>query len=35
MKIGQLIEYNVRNNFLEKLCKKEDREACAKPVFLS
>ena len=26
MKFGQLIEYNMRNNFLEKLCRKRGGE---------
>ena len=31
MKFGQLIEYNTRNIFLEKLCKKCGRETSIRP----
>ena len=33
MKFGQLIEYNKRNIFLQKLCRKWDRETNSRPLF--
>ena len=32
MKFGQLIEYNKRNIFLQKLCGKRGRETCPRPL---
>ena len=34
MKFGQLIEYNKRNIFRQKLCGKWDRETCTRPLFI-
>ena len=34
MKFGQLIEYNKRNIFLQKLCKKWGRETSSRPLFV-
>ena len=34
MKFGQLIEYNVRNTFLQKSCRKFDRETSSRPYFV-
>ena len=34
MKFGQLIEYNKRNIFLQKLCGKWDRETSSRPLFI-
>ena len=34
MEFGQLIEYNKRNSFLEKLCGKWDRETSSRPLFI-
>ena len=34
MKFGQLIEYNKRNIFLQKLCGKWDRETSFRPIFI-
>ena len=34
MKFGQLIEYNKRNIFLQKLCRKWGREASSRPPFI-
>ena len=33
MKFGQLIEYNKRNIFLQKLCGKWGRETSSRPLF--
>ena len=33
MKIGQLIEYNKRNSFIQKLCGKRGRETSSRPLF--
>ena len=33
MKFGELIEYNKRNVFLQKSCKKWDRENSSRPPF--
>ena len=33
MKFGQLIKYNVRNVFLQKLCRKWDRNTSSKSIF--
>ena len=35
IKFGQLIEYNKRNIFLQKLCQKWGREASSRPLFKS
>ena len=35
MEIGQLIEYNKRNIFLQKLCKKWGRETSSRPLFIN
>ena len=32
MKFGQLIEYNVRNVFLQESCRKWDRETNSRPI---
>ena len=32
MKFGQLIEYNMRNNLLQKSCSKCDRETIPRPI---
>ena len=34
MKFGQLIEYNKRNIFLQKLCRKWGRETSSRPLFI-
>ena len=34
MKFGQLIEYNKRDTFLQKLCRKWDNETSCKPLFI-
>ena len=34
MKLGQLIEYNNRNNFLQKSCGKCARETSSRPLFI-
>ena len=34
MKFGQLIEYNKRNIFLQKLCGKWSRETSSRPLFI-
>ena len=34
MKFGQLIEYNKRNIFLQKLCRKWGKETSLRPLFL-
>ena len=34
MKFGHLTKYNVRNIFLEKSCKKCDRETSSRPLFV-
>ena len=34
MKLGQSIDYNKRNIFLQKLCRKWDRETSSRPLFL-
>ena len=34
MKFGQLIEYNKRNIFLQKLCRKWDKETSSRPLFI-
>ena len=34
MKSGQLIEYNNRNNFLQKLCRKQGRETSSRPLLV-
>ena len=34
MKLGQLIEYNNRNIFIQKLCKKRGRETSSRPLFI-
>ena len=34
MKFGQLIEYNKRNFFLQKLCGKRGRETSSRPLFI-
>ena len=34
IKLGQLKEYNVRNVFSQKLCRKWGKEASSKPLFL-
>ena len=34
MKFRQLIEYNKRNNFLQKLCKKWDKETSSRSLFI-
>ena len=34
IKFGQLIEYNKRNNFLQKLCRKWGRETNSRPLFI-
>ena len=34
MKLGQLIEYNKRNNFLQILCEKWGRETSSRPLFI-
>ena len=33
MKFGQLIEYNKRNIFLQKLCRKWGRETSSRPLY--
>ena len=35
MKFGQLIEYNKRNIFLQKLCRKWGRETSSRPLFVA
>ena len=34
MKFGQLIEYNKRNVFLKRSCRKYGREASSRPLFV-
>ena len=34
MKFGQLIEYNKRNIFLQKLCRKWGKETSFRPLFI-
>ena len=34
MKFGQLIEYNKRNIFLQKLCRKWGKETSSRPLFI-
>ena len=34
MKFGQLIEYNMRNNFLQNLCWKWGRETSSRPLYV-
>ena len=34
MKFGQLIEYNKRNTFLQKLFRKRDKETSFRPLFI-
>ena len=34
MKFGQLIEYNMRNIFPQKLCEKWGRETSSRPLFV-
>ena len=34
MKFGQLMEYNKRNIFLQKLCRKLDWETSPRPLFI-
>ena len=34
MKFGQLMEYNNRNIFLQKLCRKRGRETSSRPLFV-
>ena len=34
MKLGEPIEYNMRNVFLQKLCRKWGREASPRPFFI-
>ena len=34
MKFGQLMEYNKRNYFLQKLCRKWGKETSPKPLFI-
>ena len=34
MKFGQLIEYNKRNSFLQKLCRKWDKENSSRSLFI-
>ena len=34
IKFGQLIEYNKRNNFFQKLCGKRGRETSSRPIFI-
>ena len=34
MKLGQLIEYNKKNIFLQKLCRKWDKETSSWPLFI-
>ena len=34
MKCGQLIEYNKKNIFLQKLCRKWGKETSSRPVFI-
>ena len=34
MKFGQLIEYNKKNIFLQKLCRKWGRETSSRPLFI-
>ena len=34
MKFGQLIEYNKRNNFFQKLCRKSGKENSSRPLFI-
>ena len=33
MKFGQLIEYNMRNIFLQRLCGKWDKETSSRPLY--
>ena len=35
MKFGQLLEYNKRNIFLQKLCRKWDKETSSRPLDFS
>ena len=34
MKFGQLLEYNKRNIFLQKLCRKWGKETSSRPLFI-
>ena len=34
IKFGQLIEYNKRNIFFQKLCGKRGRETSSRPIFI-
>ena len=34
MKFSQLIEYNKRNNLLQRLCRKWGRETSSRPLFI-
>ena len=34
IKFGQLVEYNKRNIFFQKICKKRDRETSSKHFFI-
>ena len=34
MKFGQLIKYNKRNNFFQKLCRKWGKETSSRPLFV-
>ena len=34
MKLGQLIDYNKRNAFLQNVCRKWDRETSSRPLFI-
>ena len=34
MKFGQLIEYNKRNSFIQKLCRKWGKETGIRPLFI-
>ena len=34
VEFGQLIEFNKRNIFLQKLCRKQGRETSSRPLFI-
>ena len=34
MKLGQLLDYNERKNFLQKLCRKWGTETSSRPLFI-
>ena len=34
MKLGQLIDYNKRNVFLQNVCRKWERETSSRPLFI-